>query len=72
MAFLVSVPEASKALGVSKAHLYRLIKRGKVPSYKLSARTTRIDPDELRDFVRLTKVENPSSQANQEGGRDAE
>ena len=52
-AFFVSIREAAHALGVSKAHLYRLIKAGKIPFYKLSSRVLRVDLAELRGFMRL-------------------
>lgn len=52
-AFFVSASEASSLLNVSTAHLYRLARQGKIPCYRLSPRTLRFDPDELRAFMRL-------------------
>ena len=64
MAFLISVPDASQSLGISKAHLYKLIRAGKLPVYKLSERTLRVDLDELRGHMKRVAEGQPS-----EGGR---
>lgn len=59
MAFLISIPEASKSLGISKAHLYRLIKAGRIPFYRLSPRTTRLDVEEIKSLGRLIGERKP-------------
>jgi excisionase family DNA binding protein len=51
------VGEAAELLDVSEGLLRRLIAEGKIPSYKLSEKTTRIDLDELRNFMRVIVVE---------------
>lgn len=61
MAFLISVPDASQSLGISKAHLYKLIRAGKLPVYKLSERTLRVDLDELRDYTKHIAENAPKS-----------
>ena len=48
-----SIAEAAKALSISERHLYRLIRENRVPFYNLSPRTTRVDLNELRDYMRL-------------------
>jgi hypothetical protein len=40
--------------------LRKLIAQGKIPSYKLSQNTTRIDLDELRNYMRVIVVEGNS------------
>ena len=52
MALLVPVKQAAKSCNASAAHFYRLIRKGRIPFYRLSPRTTRIDLDELRAYVR--------------------
>ena len=52
-AVFVSIPRAAQLLDCSTTHLYRLIRRGQVPYYKLSPRATRVDLVELRDYMRL-------------------
>ena len=46
----LTVEEAADALGLSRAHLYALIKRGQFPVVKFG-RLTRIAPDALRHFI---------------------
>ena len=45
--------DAAKALHVSEKFLRRLIREHRIPFYKLSARTTRVDLNELREYMRL-------------------
>ncbi len=61
-----TVAGAAKALSVSERHLYRLIEEGKIPFYRLSPRTTRLDVDELRDFMRFVAEGGP---VKKEAGR---
>ena len=49
----ISIPKASKELQVSERHLRKLLRLGRIPAYKLSPRTTRVDLDELREHMRL-------------------
>jgi len=49
---LVNVKEAANALSVSERFLRQLVKQNRVTFYQLSARTTRFDLDELRDYMR--------------------
>lgn len=46
----LTVEEAADALGVSRAHLYALIKRGQFPVVRFG-RLTRISQQALRDFI---------------------
>ena len=46
----LTVEEAADALGVSRAHLYALIKRGQFPVVHLG-RLTRVSQQALRDFI---------------------
>jgi excisionase family DNA binding protein len=64
-AFLFSIPEASRLLSVSRNHLYKLIKTGRIPAYRLSPRVTRVDLAELRSLLKLANAEairDPSAQ----------
>ena len=65
-AFLVSIPEASRQLGVSRNFLYNLVKKRRIPFYRLSARTLRVDLNELRDYMRLIAEGKPI--VDEEGG----
>ena len=49
---LVNVKEAAKALSVSEAFLRKLAREHRVTFYKLSARTTRFDLNELYDYMK--------------------
>ena len=51
-AFLVSIAEASQALRVSRNLLYGLINQKRIPFYRLSPRTIRLDISELRDHMK--------------------
>jgi excisionase family DNA binding protein len=60
-AFLVSIPSASRQLGLSRNFLYDLIKHRRIPFYRLSPRTLRVDLNELRDYMRLIAEGKPRS-----------
>jgi excisionase family DNA binding protein len=51
-----SVPEAARHFKVSKLFLYRLIKAGKVPHYRFSARSIRVDLKELQAVFHCEKA----------------
>ncbi len=50
---LVSVTTAARELGLSNEHLRRLINSGKVPSYRLGPRATRVDVEEIKNLGKL-------------------
>jgi excisionase family DNA binding protein len=56
----VRIGDAAEILDVSEGLLRKLIAQGKIPSYKLSQNTTRIDLDELRNYMRVIVVEGNS------------
>ena len=56
----VSISEASRQLGLSRNFLYDLIRKGRIPFYRLSARTLRVDLNELRDYMRLIAEGKPT------------
>jgi excisionase family DNA binding protein len=45
--------DAAKALGISERFLRKLIAQNRIPFYRLSPRTLRVDLAELRDYMRL-------------------
>lgn len=47
------IKEASRELKVSERFLRQLITEKRIPYYKLSDRTMRVDLDELREYMRL-------------------
>ena len=53
LAFLVSVRQAAKHFNTTPYLFWRLIRNREIPFYRLSPRSTRVDLDELRHFVRL-------------------
>ena len=63
----VSVGDAAEILDVSEGLLRKLIAQGKIPSYKLSEKTTRIDLDELRNYMRVIVVTPEPQRREQEG-----
>ena len=52
---LVDAREVSKVLGVSQELLRKLAREGKIPFYRLSARTLRFDLDEVWDYMKQRK-----------------
>ncbi len=50
---LTRIADAAKALGISERFLRQLIAEQRIPFYRLSPRTLRVDLDELRDYMRL-------------------
>ena len=53
MTFFISVRQSAEILGISRSHLYRLIKSKQIPFYQLSPRTIRVDPEEIKSLARL-------------------
>ena len=47
------IADAAKALNVSERFLRQLIADSRIPFYRLSPRTLRVDLNELRDYMRL-------------------
>jgi len=56
---------AAKELSLSERFLRQLIAEGRIPFYRLSPRTLRVDLDELRDYMRLI-AEGPAKQTEGE------
>jgi excisionase family DNA binding protein len=50
---MTRVKHAAKDLDVSERFLRQLIAENRIPFYRLSARTLRVDVAELRDLMRL-------------------
>jgi excisionase family DNA binding protein len=48
-----NVKDASRRLNISERFLRKLIAEGRIPYYRLSERTLRVDLNELRDYMRL-------------------
>jgi len=46
------IKESAQKLKVSQTFLRRLVNEGKIPFYRLSPRTLRLDLDELRNHMR--------------------
>jgi excisionase family DNA binding protein len=49
----VTVPEAADELGLSRHHLYKLIRAGTIPHYRYSSRSIRLDIEEIRAAFHL-------------------
>jgi excisionase family DNA binding protein len=47
------IKDAARELHISERFLRQLIAQGRIPYYRLSERTLRVDLDELRDYMRL-------------------
>ena len=50
---MTKLKHAAKDLAVSERFLRQLIAENRIPFYRLSARTIRVDLDELREYMRL-------------------
>ncbi len=48
-----TIKEATKELRVSERFLRQIIRDGRIPSYRLSPRTLRVDLREVRNYMRL-------------------
>lgn len=55
-ALVWTVAQAADELGVSKAHLYRMIRENKVPFIRISDSVLRFDPAELKDWMRTRAI----------------
>jgi len=62
-----SIADAAIKLGVSERFLRQLIAENRIPYYRLSPRTLRVDLNELRDLMRLIAEGKP---VLDEGGGD--
>jgi len=65
------IADAAKALGVSERFLRQLIAQNRIPFYRLSPRTLRVDLDELRQYMRDLAEERVQS-AQSSGGHDGD
>ena len=48
---LVKITEAAIKLSCSSQHIRKMIREGKVPSYKLGPKSTRVDLEEIRGLI---------------------
>ncbi len=61
MHMLLKLKHAATELSVSERFLRQLIAQGRIPFYRLSKRTLRVDVDELRDYMKLIAENAPKS-----------
>jgi excisionase family DNA binding protein len=52
---LISVSLAARELGLSVDHLRRMIRAGKIPTYQLGPKATRVDVEEIKALHKLIK-----------------
>ncbi len=57
-----TIKEATKELRVSERFLRQLIRDGRIPSYRLSPRTLRVDLQEVRNYMRLVAEDWPKKE----------
>ena len=65
---MIPISRAAQELSVSQRFLRQLIAQNRIPFYRLSARTLRVDLNELRDYMRLIAEGKPTP--DDEGGWD--
>ncbi len=65
---MIPIAQAAKELSLSQRFLRQLIAENRIPFYRLSPRTLRVDLDELRDYMRLIAEGKPTP--DDEGGGD--
>lgn len=63
---LVKLKHAAKELSISERFLRQLIAEQRIPFYRLSKRTLRVDLDELRDLMRLIAEGKPRAENEDE------
>jgi excisionase family DNA binding protein len=63
---MIKLKHAAKELSVSERFLRQLIAKSRIPFYRLSKRTLRVDLDELRDYMRLIAEGKPKVQEGQD------
>jgi excisionase family DNA binding protein len=63
-----TLKDAATQLHVSERFLRQLIAEKRIPFYRLSARTLRVDLNELRDYMRLIADSKPSADTLQREG----
>ena len=56
------IADAAKQLSISERFLRQLIAEKRIPFYRLSKRTLRVDLNELRDYMRLIAEGKPDRQ----------
>ena len=61
------IADAAKQLSVSERFLRQLIAESRIPFYRLSERTLRVDLNELRDYMRLAAQKAETNGTNSEG-----
>ena len=64
---LLSVDEAAEALAMSRASMYRLIRRGAIPIVKIGA-MTRVEAVRLAAYVEALSVENAAAEPTRDVG----
>ena len=57
---MLKLKHAAKELTISERFLRQLIADGRIPYYRLSPRTLRVDLNELRDVMRLIAEGRPT------------
>jgi len=66
---LQRISVAAKALSVSERFLRQLIAERRIPFYRLSPRTLRVDLDELRNYMRLVAEDRPKEDGSESNVR---
>jgi excisionase family DNA binding protein len=64
------VAEAAKQLSVSERFLRQLIAENRIPFYRLSQRTLRVDLNELRDYMRLAAADQRKMTEDRNSGQE--
>lgn len=58
---LVHVKDVVRDFKISERHIRKLIAEGRIPFYKLSPKVIRLDPEELKNYMRLIAEGKPKS-----------
>ena len=61
------IKDGAVALNVSEGFLRQLIRQGRIPFYRLSPRTTRIDLQEVKSYMRLLATGKPADEISTKG-----
>lgn len=65
----ITIDEASRILGISKSHLYKLTSAGEIPHYKPFGKRIYLYLSELNSFIKSNKIGRSQDEINSEAAK---